>query len=126
MSSRLTLVILAILMASLIVTGCSELGQTTTTTSTTTTTYNYEYMPGEAIIKFAGDVTVDTSNITTNSSSINALLEKYEVSKIRESPLENVYLIYFPEEKDVLAVVADFENNDRVVRATPNYIVHIF
>jgi len=86
---------------------------------------NYEFVPGEFIIKLTKDREI-------SSPSIDKLNKKYQVSSLEkvfknsESPLlDKIYIISIPEDSDILSVVNDYSSCPDINYAEPNFFVHL-
>jgi len=84
-----------------------------------------EFVHGEFIVKF--------KNPTIQSTSINDLNEKYQIStmekifrKSENTILNNIYTLRVPEEADILSIVKDYASLPDVVYAEPNYILRSY
>jgi subtilisin family serine protease len=85
---------------------------------------DYEFVPGEFIVKF--------KEVPISSLSVDYLNEKYQVKAIenifknnKDTTLDNIYSFYVSEDADILSIVEDYNSLDNVEYAEPNYIGHI-
>ena len=87
---------------------------------------NYDFVPGELIIKLDKDTTI-------SSPSIEILNQKHKVSSTRSliknsenTILDNIYLLSVPTDSDILYIVNDYSSNPDVEYAEPNYLIGLF
>ena len=88
-------------------------------------TENFEYKPGEIIVKF-------TKESTISNPSIEKLNEKYQVSSYRElfknseeTILDNIYVLSVSDDSDILSIVEDYSSNPNIVYAEPNGFAYL-
>ncbi|EMR74891.1 subtilisin-like serine protease [Thermoplasmatales archaeon SCGC AB-540-F20] len=86
--------------------------------------YN-DIVPGEFIVKF-------TEEGIINGPSITALNNKHQVNSVEKifknaenTRLDNIYILYVPEDSDLLSIVSDYISSPYVVYAEPNYIGYL-
>jgi subtilisin family serine protease len=96
---------------------------------------NLEFIPGELIVKFKPELSIDiskTSNnwISTGIQSIDNLNEQYNVKtaeilfNTREKPyLYNIFKLSVSKNSDILSIVQDYSKDSHVIYAEPNYIM---
>ena len=82
------------------------------------------YSKGEAIVKFNSEEGVFHVEL------VNKLSEKYQVYEyielfpnIDDNNLRNIFLIKFPEDKEVLEMINDYNTNENVEYAEPNFLI---
>ena len=86
------------------------------------------YVPGELIIKFKDDVEIndlssfDSLNIKHDITLIDDVFDNSEISR----PMSNYYKLSFSEDKDLSALIKEYENLDFVEFVEPNYIYTLF
>lgn len=105
-----------------------------------------EYAPGQIMVKFKpGMVKIPkglriagVEQATVLAESVRALNAKHGILKIEQlfkkaleirpdwTHLENDYVLYFPEDKNVLKVVEDYQKDPYVVSASPSTILRAF
>lgn len=99
-----------------------------------------EFEPGTAIVKFKPQISVNSNNPlsqSTNSTSINRLLEKIQAKEIKslfyeeniprfampsvkDSNLERYYIIHFNPALDIQEIVSEFQDDPGVENASIN------
>lgn len=96
-----------------------------------------KYVPGEIIIKFKDSSSLQISGsssgiVTTGIASVDEINLKYKVAsaekllKQESVPLlSNVYIFSFSTDESVYSAVGDFEKDNNVEYAEPNYIYHL-
>lgn len=102
------------------------------------------YLPGEIIIQFNQNYRnqinfqITDGIVQTNIASVDQLIQKWQISrynKLIKDPnpndlaksfsLDLLYSIYFPENTDVNAVIADFTQDPAIAFAGPNLILPV-
>jgi len=110
---------------------------------TTINSEELELVPGEIIVKFKPNVSVEPSISTKGIAtigcrSIDALNEQHGVTSLenvfktakkavaKEIPdLTNIYILKLPKDTNILSIAEVYQKNPNVVYAEPNYIAHI-
>ena len=98
--------------------------------------FNNTYIPGELIVKFKKDLTIDFSKnekkiLNTGIKSMDLLNKKYSVTyaekifnSITDYPFSNFYKFTLNENADILVAAEEYSKNSYVEYAEPNYIFH--
>jgi len=93
-----------------------------------------EFVPGELIVKFAPNVSVNGASGLTGSGALNTLKRQLRVSRMSRifnhakggpaaGRLRNIYRVKISKKTNVLAAVKDYLKNSQVIYAEPNFIV---
>jgi len=93
------------------------------------------FVPGEIIVKFKEKTEITQqpvdNQITIGIASVDKLNVKYgvisaeKILKETNSPLSNVYKFTVPKDSDILSIVNEYNADDNVEYAEPNYIVFL-
>ena len=108
---------------------------------TEATSNNINFVSNEIIIKFQDTILLNTSLssegfVSTGINSIDKINRKHglfayqkvfnDMSSTKSSYLTNVYKLIFQNKTDVLKIVDEYNNDDNVIYAEPNYIVNTY
>jgi subtilisin family serine protease len=84
-----------------------------------------DYIPGMIIVKF-------TDKEGINNPSITSLNNKYQVKSVEKvfknhdnTRLDNIYVLYIPEDSDLLSILSDYISSPYVVYAEPSIIGYL-
>ena len=118
-------IICILLMALLITTAIPSISSNVIKNDKFSNFQNFEFVPGEFIVKFTKDTKI-------SNSFIKNLNEKYQVSSIEkvfknseDTILENIYILSIPENSDIFSVVKDYSSNPNVLYAEPNGLAYL-
>ena len=91
-----------------------------------------KYMPTEFLVKFKQNVNLNEhsfGSVTTGIPSVDKLNEKYQINDYEKltqeytnQELTKVYLLKISEEKDILSIVQEYNEDENILLAEPNYI----
>lgn len=99
------------------------------------------YAPGEVIVKFQPGIIqmpaylnkTDVKFLIVNSVSIKNLNEKYSLISMQrlsgsrnDTRFEDVYILKFQENVDVMKVAKDYSQDQSVIFARPNYLIFYY
>ena len=80
------------------------------------------FVPGELIVKLKKDITFSRSNLTLLNEKHKVYFIEQIFYNAQDTILDNIYLLHFPADSDILSNVEDYSSHPYVAYAEPNCI----